>query len=249
MIKIGIVEDEMVIARTIEMALEELGYRHCGPASTYTEAIDLIETHRPDLLLLDINLAGKKNGIDVARAVRSQFDMPIIYLTALSDRDTLEHAKPTRPNGYLVKPFTTDELFANIELALSNFVDVQNKKHAQTPVAKPPLDHSFFKAGQVFHKVYHADIVFIESVGNYAVLHCVDGKTVRVRSSIKDLGTTLPSSTFCQVHRAFIINIDRVRSFDMNEVVTECGKVPIGKNHVQAFTKCVERGRERPPQL
>ena len=65
-LKIGIVEDELVIGRTILNTLNELGYGHCGPAISYTEAIEMLEQERPDLLLLDIQLSGKKDGIDVA---------------------------------------------------------------------------------------------------------------------------------------------------------------------------------------
>ncbi len=66
-IKIGIVEDEVVIAHTIESTLDDLGYEYCGPASSYGEALELLETDKPDLLLLDINLAGKKDGIDLKK--------------------------------------------------------------------------------------------------------------------------------------------------------------------------------------
>ena len=96
-ITIGIVEDEMVIARTIEHTLDELGYAHCGPACTYGEAMELLEEEKPDLLLLDINLAGKKDGIDVAEKIRQLYQMPFIFLTANSDMATIERAKKVRP--------------------------------------------------------------------------------------------------------------------------------------------------------
>ncbi len=92
-LKIGVVEDELVIARTILGTLEELGYSYCGPAISYTEAIEMLESNKPDLLLLDIQLSGKKDGIDVAEKVNELYPMPFIFLTANSDAETIDRAK------------------------------------------------------------------------------------------------------------------------------------------------------------
>src|SRR3984885_8608429 len=120
-LNIGIVEDELVIARTILSTLDELGYSHCGPAINYTEAMEMLEHQRPDLLLLDIQLAGKKDGIDVAQKLNELYQVPFIFLTANSDAETIDRAKKVRPHAYIVKPFTKEELFAAIEIAFSNF--------------------------------------------------------------------------------------------------------------------------------
>src|SRR3954470_23249348 len=101
-IKIGIVEDERVIALSIESTLDDLGYDHCGPASSYGEALELLETDTPDLLLLDINLAGKKDGIDVAEKINVLYNIPFIFLTANSDMATIERAKKVKPHAYIV---------------------------------------------------------------------------------------------------------------------------------------------------
>ena len=81
-LKIGIVEDELVIARTISGTLNELGYSHCGPAINYTEAMDMLADDKPDLLLLDIQLSGKKDGIDVAQKLNELYHIPFIFCGA-----------------------------------------------------------------------------------------------------------------------------------------------------------------------
>src|SRR5215831_19490115 len=124
-LKIGIVEDELVIARTIITTLDELGYTHCGPAINYTEAIEMLEQNKPDLLLLDIQLSGKKDGIDVAEKLNALHRIPFIFLTANSDGETIDRAKKVKPHAYIVKPFTKEELFAAIEIAFSNFSESQ----------------------------------------------------------------------------------------------------------------------------
>ena len=91
-IKIGIVEDEVVIAHTIESTLDDLGYEYCGPASSYGEALELLETDKPDLLLLDINLSGKRDGIDLAEKINLLYRLPFIFLTANSDLTTIDRS-------------------------------------------------------------------------------------------------------------------------------------------------------------
>src|SRR5215217_4281149 len=122
-LKIGVVEDELVIARTILNTLDELGYAHCGPAINYTEAIEMIETEKPDLLLLDIQLSGRKDGFDVAGKLNESHKLPFIFLTANSDIETIDRAKSVKPHAYIVKPFTKEELYAAIEIAFNNFTN------------------------------------------------------------------------------------------------------------------------------
>src|SRR5919202_6006521 len=121
LLKIGIVEDELVIARTVLSTLDDLGYSHCGPAINYTEAMEMLEQNKPDLLLLDILLSGKKDGVDVAQKLNELYHLPFIFLTANSDGETIDRAKKVKPHAYIVKPFTKEELYAAIEIAFSNF--------------------------------------------------------------------------------------------------------------------------------
>ena len=120
-IKVGIVEDEMIIALGITETLKELGYEPTQPATNYTQAMEMIARETPDILLLDIQLSGAKDGIDVAAAVRKGLSIPIIFLTANADAATVQRAKEVSPDAYLVKPFRPKELFTSIELCLSNF--------------------------------------------------------------------------------------------------------------------------------
>ncbi len=113
-----IVEDETIVAKDLEICLEELGYIIVATASTGDEAISHVEKENPDLVLMDIMIQGDIDGIETARLIHSNFDIPIIYLTAYSDNHILERAKATAPFGFLVKPFRERELLATIEMAL-----------------------------------------------------------------------------------------------------------------------------------
>jgi CheY-like chemotaxis protein len=116
--KVFLIEDDDIIARTTEWRLSRLGYTFCGRASEGRDALAQVQTSDPDLVLIDINLRGEPDGIAVAEHIRAQSAVPFIFLTALSDEETLARAKATGPRGYLVKPFQDHNLRAAIEMAL-----------------------------------------------------------------------------------------------------------------------------------
>lgn len=125
--RILIVEDEALIAAEIESVLRKLGYRIAGKARNGDKALDLLASSQPDLALLDIDIKGTRDGIDLARIIREKYDYPFVFLTAFSDRDTLARLKDTMPYGYIVKPFNRGELLTTIELALHKFSAEKDK--------------------------------------------------------------------------------------------------------------------------
>jgi response regulator RpfG family c-di-GMP phosphodiesterase len=116
--KIMVVEDEWIVADQLCNNLKDLGYMVCSTASTGAEAISNVRENKPDLILMDIVLKNKMDGIEAAELINSQFNIPVIYLTAYTNQEYIERAKQTKPFGYLVKPFKQGELHANIEMAL-----------------------------------------------------------------------------------------------------------------------------------
>jgi PAS domain S-box-containing protein len=116
--RIMVVEDEALVALSVKQKLHGLGYDVVATLDTGEQAVQQASDLRPDLILMDIMLAGALDGIAAASQIRAHCDIPIIYLTAYSDEGTLERAKPTEPSGYLLKPFEERELRSTIELAL-----------------------------------------------------------------------------------------------------------------------------------
>jgi PAS domain S-box-containing protein len=116
--QILIVEDESIVAEDIRRTLQSLGYNVPAVASSGEEAIKKVKENSPELVLMDIMLKGKMDGIDAAGQIRSHFNIPVVYLTAYSDDKILERAKITEPFGYIIKPFNERELQINIEIAL-----------------------------------------------------------------------------------------------------------------------------------
>ncbi|MBX2925257.1 MAG: response regulator [Chitinophagaceae bacterium] len=119
-VKVCIVEDEPLIAEDIASNLRRRNYEVAGVAYAAEEAMDMLRKKLPDIVLVDINLDGKQDGIMLARQITSELSLPFIYITSYSDKKTLELAKDTQPAGYVVKPFTEAGLFATLEIALHN---------------------------------------------------------------------------------------------------------------------------------
>ncbi|MBF0526536.1 MAG: response regulator [Deltaproteobacteria bacterium] len=116
--RILLVEDEFIIARNIQRDVTDLGYQVCGIAATGEEAVKLAAEEKPDLILMDIMLAGGMDGIQAAQQIGIQCAIPVIYLTAFADKEVLDRAKQASSFGYLIKPCEQRELHAGIEMAL-----------------------------------------------------------------------------------------------------------------------------------
>lgn len=234
LIKIGVVEDEAVIADHICDTLEALGYTVTEPALNYTEAIQMIEDERPDLLLLDIQLAGKKDGIDVARKVRETYDIPFIFLTANADAATVQRAKEVNPPAYLVKPFNKEDLFAAIEICLNN---ASQSKTAE-PMAKAASnseefaikDALFIKDGNSYRKVRFSDILYLKSEHVYVEV-ITRGKNLLVRTSMKEFLPKFSNANFFQVHRSYVVNLDKVVGIDATTLEVGTEQIPVAKNY------------------
>ncbi len=130
-LKIMIVEDEIIVAKDIQRILKKLGYEAFDPFSNGKKALDAIEKLNPDLVLLDINLrSSEMDGVHVAEQIHQHYQIPFIFLTAFSDKNTLERAKLTEPYGYIIKPFEEDDIRTAIEIAYYKYtkdLELQNK--------------------------------------------------------------------------------------------------------------------------
>ena len=113
-----IIEDEKIVAEDIKKILNFLGYAVSASVSSAVEAFEEIEKNTPDLILIDIKLRGDIDGVEAAYRIKDRFDIPFVYMTALSDEDTLERAKKTEPYGYIHKPVEEEGLYTTIEMAI-----------------------------------------------------------------------------------------------------------------------------------
>ncbi|MBK8608557.1 MAG: response regulator transcription factor [Chitinophagaceae bacterium] len=125
--RVLIVEDEPIIAEDIASALRTNDFDVSAIAYSMEDALEELKNNQPDLVLLDINLNGSEEGIEIAKVINEKYALPFVFLTSYSDKITLQHAKSTEPSGYVVKPFSEAGLYATLEIALYNHA--QKNKH------------------------------------------------------------------------------------------------------------------------
>lgn len=238
--KILISEDEVIIAEDLAACLEELGYQTCAIDSG-EDTLEMIRTMQPDLVLLDVNLKGDADGIEIGSRIREEFDIPFIYLTAYADKDTLDRAKKTEPDGFLAKPFDEKNLRSAIELALYKHESVHKPlENGILAAPKSPkesdthTDYIFVKVKHRIIKVHYNEILWVEAYDNYSFIVTVDQKYL-VSSTLKDMEHKLPAGNFVRVHRSYIANLDKVEALEENSVVFSKGDVPIGKSYKKAL--------------
>lgn len=126
-----VVEDEIIVALDLKRCLQGMGYQVDQVVTAGEKAVEAAKNKRPDLVLMDIRLQGKMNGIEAAKVIHSQYDVPVVYLTAYADDQTLQQATAAGPYGYLVKPFEARELKTTIEVAIFKHKMEQKLKESQ----------------------------------------------------------------------------------------------------------------------
>ena len=153
--RVLVVEDDQIVATDIKETVAGLGYEVCGVVSTGEDSIRLAEAETPDAILMDIRLAGEMDGIAAAEIIHKRYDIPVLYLTAHSDRATLDRAKVTEPYGYILKPFVGIELQVALEIAIYR----KHKDRNQLPQLSEEVQQKasavfpFLKTVQLFERV------------------------------------------------------------------------------------------------
>ncbi|MCC6372857.1 MAG: response regulator [Bacteroidia bacterium] len=227
-LKILIVEDEPFVAMDMSDMLEKMEYQVLQTVGSYEEAVQSLEANRPDFVLIDINLEGKKTGIDLANFIREKYSLPFVYVTSHSDKETVQLTKQTQPNGYVVKPFEAADLYTTIESALANYnMGRTGTASSETPT-KMLSDSLFVKTDKNFVKIKIDDILWLQSDGNYLYLF-TDKKKSIVRSTFKDFMQNLPVADFIQIHKSYIVNIHKIDSFTHDELSIHNTQLPLSR--------------------
>jgi len=219
--KILIVEDNVIIADDLQLTLEDLGYTVLDSVISYEKAIDYLDNNSVDLVLLDISLATKKTGIDVAQYINEIIKIPFIFITSNSDSKTIKEASKTKPNAYLVKPFDKKNIHASIELAVTN----HNIKETSNSIIK---DNLFVKKNNLYHKISINNIAYVKADNVYLEIYSAENKKYILRSTLKSFFLKLPDN-FHKCHKSYIINLDHVMAFNARQVVVNNTKIPVSE--------------------
>lgn len=229
-IKIVLVEDDWIIAKEIAYSLQDFGFEVAGTFDTGEEALKGIKRLQPNIVLLDIGLAGEMSGIDVARQLKED-KVPFIFLTALADTATINEAKLAEPYAYLVKPVAPESLYSTIEITLHN---VHKEKET---VLTPPLQEGlkieesiFVKAKNRLEKLWLKDVLWIEASDIYALVITAAGRHL-LNTSLKVVEEKFPASRFLRVHRSYIVNLEKIEAIEEDDIIIGGSKIPVGKTY------------------
>ncbi len=233
-----VVEDESIVSKDIQNSLKKLGYNVVGACNNGEEAIELAKEQQPDLVLMDIMLKGDMSGIDAANQIRSQYNIPIIFLTAYADESTLSKAKVTEPYGYILKPFKEIDLHSSIEMAIYKHKKVSEIKkerdflYSLVENKEGSKDILFVKSNSRLVKVNMKDVYFIEALKDYVVIN-TELTRYTIHSTMKDIERKLSATEFLRVHRSFIVRVDKIIAIENHNLVLERDKksIPIGGSY------------------
>ncbi len=235
-IKVLIVEDDLLIARDVQLLLQDWGYTVVGCAADGEEAFEFFNQHAPDLALIDIQIKGAADGTALAHRFNAVRPIPFIYLTAQADWPTVERAKATNPGAYLLKPFDERHLHISIELALANFFkkNAPNEPHKTVFAHEVKLssdvllrkdDQIFIKQNFRFVKFRADDLIYIEADRNHSTIVTAQHKFI-VRFPLATVLERLELPGLVRVHRSFAINLKFVEEFDESEIIVNGRPIP-----------------------
>lgn len=244
LVKILIVEDEMIIGANISLQLSELGYEVTGIVPRGEEALIHVEQNKPDIVLLDIQLKGELDGIETAKRMQLNNDIPIIYLTANSDEKNFIRAKETNPHAFISKPFKKLDLQRAIELTIGRTLISKkgSQKRMEDCISAHILNDSIFvKRNDKMIKILIKDIYYFEADRNYCKIFSKNRDCLLVMT-LKNIGEKLPKEYFFRIHRSYIVNLSHIDEVAGSHVVILKKAIPLSKalrgkllNRLQTF--------------
>lgn len=219
-----VVEDDPDISQSLVEMLEIIGYEVVGVAASAEEALLQLQEILPDLVLLDIQLSGKMDGIELAQALRDYHGLAYLFTSAYADDDTIERAKKQSPYGYLVKPYSLKELKASIEMALG-----QHEKNTESQKPQSYPEQLFLKVESRLIRLKVSDILFAEAQGDYVRIFIQKDEKITVYSPLKKLYDKLDPERFMQVHRSYLVNLAAIDGMEDTSLMIGKHSVPVSR--------------------
>jgi DNA-binding LytR/AlgR family response regulator len=221
--KILVVEDDAIIADCIAADLEELDYEVSAICDSFETSMDSLKKQVPDLVLLDINLKGNLDGIDLAHQCNKQ-EIPFIFLTSQVDVKTIDKVKQVYPLGYITKPFTKADLQTNIEIALFKInTENQDSKKANN-------DFYFVKDKNSYIKLKFDSILYAEASDSYTTIYTANSKHV-VSQTLKVIEEKFSKHNFYRVHRTYLVNLKLIDKIQPKSVLIGNKEIPISESN------------------
>ncbi len=217
-IRILIIEDTSEESEALSKTLEANNYTVAGIATNYKDALTLFYKEQIDLVIIDIFLDGKPEGITFAETINiiPNKSRPFVFLTSSKERDVFEKARLTKPFSFLLKPYNELEVLYAIEMALEKFHGqpaVFSSKDKNTIISD---EYLFIKKKDALKKVLITDILYIEVEDRYCNI-VVQNEKFLILISLKKISILLEKNKFIRTHRNYIVNADKIEEIIMND--------------------------------
>ena len=235
--KILIIEDEFILAAELADTLESEGYEVVATLDNGEEALDFAHSEDFDLLLCDIHIKGEMDGIETVDKLLKIKKVPVIYLTAFTDKDTLARAMDTYPAAYIPKPYQLAQLRVAIELALHNFVKENPANAGQKLSAETILqakDSIFIKQNYQFVKLPLTELHILEADNTHTHI-LTFSKKYTLRLTLSQLCEKIDFPELVRIHRSYAVNIGKVDAFSEQELTILDRPLPIGPSYKDDF--------------
>lgn len=234
--KILIVEDEMLIAATLSAELEELGFEVVGIATRAQQAIAMCEQSPADIILLDIQLKGDMDGIELGHYINEHIKSPFIYLTANTDQATFERARHTLPYAFITKPYEKVDLQRALDLLVSRVDFTREATKLERPTSYILTDRIFIRHKDKLVKVNINDIHAVKADGSYCLVFTTNQEYL-LTFPMKTLENYLPKNNFLRTHRSYLVNLDKIEELTDNQesiVLANKERIPISRRFKSA---------------
>ena len=230
-IRILATEDDPIHEEKLIMAVDELGYELIDVLNSPDNIMSIINATKPDILLMDIDLGADISGIELVKKINETHDIPTVYLTSFTDNETFQEAKKTIPAAYVTKPYDIFALQTAIEIAIHNNVK-KNETAAGWSNDIVLKDYVFIKEKGALTKVTITDIKLVEAYDKYCYIH-TEGKRYMLNARLKNIVLQLPTDTFCQVHRSYVVNLTAIDNIHIqsSEISIMGKKVSVSKSY------------------
>lgn len=232
-VRILIVEDEPIVAADLADRLTEMGYFVAGQYDSGEAALTHIGADAPDLVLMDIQLSGRLDGIETAGKIIESHPVPLIFLTSNTDEATFARAKSTMPAAFLGKPFRGKDLRHAIELAVQT-----NTLQSPAPAAAISgnagnasffHDRIFIKSRDSLVRIFIKDILWAAAEDYYCMVVTADKKFL-LGQTLKQLSEALAHEpTLMRVHRSYLVNLSHVEAIEDMSLLIGKYKIPVNK--------------------
>lgn len=220
-----IVEDEPLIADDLSFHLEDIGIEKIKIALTYESAIASIAEYGFDLILLDINLSGERDGIHVANFLNKNSTTPFIFITSYYDQETLDRAKQTHPFAYILKPFNKEDIRVNIEMAFHKITEGKQQTNQEK---------FFIKDKEGLVSILPEEIDYVEAFDNYAKVFSSSHSFI-ISHTLKSVEDKLLTYGFVRVHKSYLANFSRISMISEGYIFFGKTKIPIGRAYKSDF--------------